>query len=216
MTSRRGFLTAALSVGAVAFVAPITKRAAFGQTLAPTPAQPAGPFYPITLPEERDADLARIAAAPPARGQIAHMLGVIRTTDGASCKGARVEIWQCDSNGRYHHPGDREGHEPDAGFQGYGALVTAADGGYGFRTIHPVPYTGRTPHIHVIVSGPGLRRLVTQAYVAGAPENANDGLFSRLSPEAQARLLVDFKPAPEIEPGALVGRFDIVVERSAK
>ena len=42
-----------------------------------------------------------------------------------------------------------------SGFQGYGQTVSAADGGYRFRTIRPVPYTGRTPHIHFAISGEG-------------------------------------------------------------
>lgn len=50
---------------------------------------------------------------------------------------ARVEIWQCDANGRYRHPGDRGGAPQDPNFQGYGELTTAADGAYRFRTIRP-------------------------------------------------------------------------------
>ncbi len=215
MISRRHFVAAGFSAGATAFVSPLLKGARADGRLAPTPAQPIGPFYPVALRAEHDNDLSRVAGASDAAGQIVHVLGTVRNTDGAPLVGARIEIWQCDAGGYYHHPDDRGGEAADPRFQGYGTMLTAADGAYRFRTIHPVPYTGRTPHIHVIVSGPGLRRLVTQLYVAGAPTNVHDGLFSRLDAHEQARLLVDFQPVPGIESNARVGRFDIVVEHGA-
>ena len=45
-----------------------------------------------------------------------------------------------------------------SGFQGFGHDVTDAEGAYSFRTIKPVPYSGRTPHIHVKVLVSGLVR----------------------------------------------------------
>ena len=214
MASRRRFLATGLFIGAAALVGPVGVRARAGQRLAPTPAQPTGPFYPVSLPAEHDADLVRVAGAPEAAGQIVHLLGTVRDVEGATISRARVEIWQCDANGRYHHPGDRGAATTDPGFQGFGVATTDSAGAYRFRTIQPVPYPGRTPHIHVMVSGAGIRRLVTQLYVVGAPDNARDGLFARLDPSAQARLLVGFEPASGLEPGALAGRFDIVVERA--
>ncbi len=182
--------------------------------LEPTPAQPAGPFYPASKPPELDADLVSVAGKPHALGQIALVSGRVLGTDGAPRAGALIEIWQCDFGGRYHHIDDEQEGLPDPGFQGYGAALTDAEGSYRFRTIQPVPYAGRTPHIHVMVSAVGIHRLVTQLYVVGAPSNARDGLFSRLAPDEQRRLLVDFQPAPGTEPGARAGHFDIVVEAS--
>jgi protocatechuate 3,4-dioxygenase, beta subunit len=79
-----------------------------------------------------------------------------------------VEIWQCDAVGHYRHPRDRsEGRDP--GVQGRGRVAMGPDGGYAFRTIRPVPYPGRTPHIHVVVMTPGRARMVTLFYVAGEP-----------------------------------------------
>jgi protocatechuate 3,4-dioxygenase beta subunit len=78
----------------------------------------------------------------------------------ATCCRARVEIWQCDVNGRYHFVDDNRAERPmDQDFQGYGQATTDATGGYGFRTIRPVPYPGRTPHIHFAVSAASLPRL---------------------------------------------------------
>jgi protocatechuate 3,4-dioxygenase beta subunit len=83
----------------------------------------------------------------------------------------------------------------------------------GFRTIRPVAYPGRAPHIHFAVSGPGMERLTTQMYVAGEVLNARDGILNRVrDPMARARLIVVLEPAAEVEPGALAGRFDIVLD----
>ena len=95
-------------------------------------------------------------------------------------------------------------------FQGFGRTLAGADGGYGFRTISPVPYPGRTPHIHFAVSVPGRPELVTQMYVAGEPGNERDGLYRRLG-ERQGTVTVRLDAANGIEPGALAGRFDIVL-----
>jgi len=90
--------------------------------------------------------------------------------------------------------------------------VSAADGGYRFRTIRPVAYPGRTPHIHVKVKAPGADTLTTQMYVAGEPGNARDMVLNQIrDPEARARVIVALEPAAGLEPGALRGRFDLVL-----
>jgi hypothetical protein len=68
---------------------------------------------------------------------------------------------------------DRADAPLDDNFQGYGQTVTDETGGYRFRTIRPVPYPGRTPHIHFAVSGAGLPPFVTRMYVAGPHPRAN-------------------------------------------
>ena len=120
--------------------------------------------------------------------------------DGRPVPGARIEIWQCDAFGVYHHPRDPRG-PADPNFQGFGATTAAADGGYRFRTIEPVPYPGRTPHIHFTLTGPGFERLTTQMYLAGQPLNERDGLYQRIAdPAARAAVTVALQPAPELEP----------------
>ncbi|MGE0714339.1 MAG: intradiol ring-cleavage dioxygenase [Alphaproteobacteria bacterium] len=177
-----------------------------------TPRQTEGPFYPVVLPVETDADLVRVAAADgPARGTVTHVAGRILDTGGRPLAGARVEIWQCDADGIYLHPGSGDQRRRDRGFQGFGATMTGADGTYRFRTIRPVPYSGRTPHIHFAVLPAGGPRFVTQMYVAGEPGNDRDVLLRRMDAAARARLEVPLTPAPGIEAGALAGRFDIVL-----
>jgi protocatechuate 3,4-dioxygenase, beta subunit len=210
---RRRILAAGAALAAVG--AAIRSRAA-AAALLPTPAQTRGPFYPLTLPLDSDNDLVRVAGqAASASGTVAHVAGHVLDLNGRPVPGARVEIWQCDANGRYHDPRDDNPAPEDAGFQGYGQTVTAADGGYRFRTIRPVPYPGRTAHIHFKISGPGFDGLVTQLYVAGEPRNASDGVLNGVDVTARERVIVPFLPAPEIETNALKAAFDIVLGDSS-
>jgi protocatechuate 3,4-dioxygenase beta subunit len=114
-------------------------------------------------------------------------------------------------SGRYRHPRDRQDGR-DAGFQGRGRVLAGADGSYAFRTIRPVAYPGRTPHIHVATAAPGAPPLVTQFYVAGEPLNDRDGLFNALrDPRQRDALLLRLERADRIEPGALLAERDIIL-----
>lgn len=126
-----------------------------------------------------------------------------------------MEIWQCDANGVYLHPRSSGAGRRDGGFQGYGQAISAADGAYRFRTIRPVAYPGRTPHIHFAISGADFEQLITQMYVAGEPQNERDGVLNRIDPAARASVIVALEPADAVEAGALQGQFDIVIDRSA-
>jgi protocatechuate 3,4-dioxygenase beta subunit len=208
--ARRRLLAAGLSVTALTSAGPALAA------LIATPRQTLGPFYPRQIPLDSDADLTRVAGHDGmAEGEPVHVFGRVLDLSGRPLEGARIEIWQCDAFGHYHHPGDRGGPR-DLGFQGYGRTVSGGDGGYRFRTIRPVPYPGRTPHIHFAVSAPGRTRLVTQMYLAGHPQNQRDGIFMGVrDPAARASLLVDFNAesaaALGVSDGAPAGRFDIVL-----
>ena len=185
--------------------------AAEATVLVPTPAQTRGPFYPLELPLDKDNDLVVVDGGGRAKGQTVHVFGRVLDTTARPVDGALVEIWQCDANGRYHHPWDRGGSAPDPNFQGYGRTTTGADGAYRFRTIRPVAYPGRTPHIHFAISAPGFRPLVTQMYVAGEPLNEHDGVLRRIrDPRARANVIVEFEPHAE-SGGEVAGNFDIVL-----
>ena len=146
-----------------------------------TPPQTEGPFYPRErdMPSDRDNDLVRIKGkVTDAGGEILHLHGDVRREDGSPVKGARVEIWQCDANGSYLHGGARSRSKPrDDAFQGFGFTVTDDAGNYDFRTIKPVAYPGRTPHIHAKVITPDGTELTTQFYVADDPQNQRDGIY---------------------------------------
>lgn len=179
--------------------------------LQPTPAQTAGPFYPVELPLDDDNDLTRVAGrAGVAQGRITDLGGRVLDVNGRPIAGVRVEIWQCDANGRYRHPRERGSAPPDPGFQGHGRTRTGADGRYRFRTIRPVPYPGRTPHIHMAVFSEWEEPFVTQIYVRGEPGNAGDVLYNRIPVERRGLVLAEF--APGGGPGAeFTAGFDVVL-----
>jgi protocatechuate 3,4-dioxygenase beta subunit len=161
-----------------------------------------------------DNDLVRVQGrAAEAMGQVTHVAGRVLNRRGEPVRGATLEIWQCDANGIYNHPRQPDLQRRDAAFQGYGRTLAAADGRYSFRTIRPVVYPGRTPHIHFKVHAPGAGRLTTQMYVAGERQNATDGLLNSIRDRtARESVIVRLDPADAIEPGALSGTFDIVLD----
>lgn len=178
--------------------------------LQPTPRQTEGPFYPVELPLDSDNDLLQVAGAGAAgRGTPLHLFGQVLAADGAAVPEARVEIWQCDAAGVYRHPRAPQGGI-DPNFQGFGQTTTDGEGRYRFRTIRPVAYPGRTPHIHVKVVAPDGGTLTTQMYVEGEALNARDGIYRSLG-EAAGLVTVALEPAGEIEAGALKGDFRIVL-----
>jgi protocatechuate 3,4-dioxygenase beta subunit len=159
-----------------------------------TTRQSAGPFYPEELPLDDDNDLTHVAGQEQkALGQITDLDGRILDQNGRPLGDLRIEIWQCDFNGRYRHPRDSGDHPVDPAFQGIGHTISDQLGRYRFRTIRPVPYPGRTPHIHVAVFPPGDEPFTSQLYVAGDPRNASDFLYQRV-PEAYRHLVTtEFK-----------------------
>ena len=206
--ARRQLLAAALAGTALAGV-PWRAEAQSAGRIA-TPRQTEGPFYPDRLPADDDNDLVSVKGQSGiARGEILLLAGTVTDLAGKPLGGARVEIWQCDAGGRYHHSRDSSGVAPDPNFQGWGQFVSAADGEYRFRTIRPVPYPGRTPHIHFKVSGKAIPVLVTQMYVEGEPGNARDGVFASLDARERAAVTVRLDKAPDGR--ALITRYEIVL-----
>jgi protocatechuate 3,4-dioxygenase beta subunit len=207
-SSRRMFLSG-LALGAAAF----TVRGAFAEELVRTPRQTEGPFYPNKLPLDTDNDLLIINdAITPAVGKITHLSGKILDAHGEPVRNALVEIWQVDNNGAYLHTRSGNRDKRDANFQGFGRFLTGSSGEYYFRTIKPVPYPGRTPHIHFKIKKGGKELLTTQCYVKGEPRNQRDGIFRDIR-DAKARnaVLVDFAPIKKSRVGELAARFDIVL-----
>ena len=193
--SRRRVLR--LSAGAVLIAAPAVWRSAVAQSrpLRPTPSQTEGPFYPLDIPDDHDADLLRHGELVTTRGTPATVDGSVVDLDGRAVRGAVVEIWQCDVDGVYNHPGDPRRHDP--AFQGFGRTTVDAGGAWRFRTLRPVPYGGRTPHIHVKVRLGARELLTTQLYVEGDPGNERDFLWRRLPDDQRALITVPFSASAD-------------------
>ena len=208
VSGRRVFLgTCALGLSAY------TVRGAFAQALTETPDQTEGPFYPDKLPLDTDNDLIVVNdAITPAVGTIAHFSGKILDIKGTPVRNALVEIWQCDNNGAYLHSGSSNGTKRDKNFQGFGRFLTSSTGEYYFRTIKPVPYPGRTPHIHVKVKQGRKDLLSTQCYIKGHPGNAKDGVLRGVrNPKDRDALMADFVAVKGSKIGEVSAKFDIIL-----
>jgi protocatechuate 3,4-dioxygenase beta subunit len=185
----------------------LSGRAAHADVLAPTPAQTEGPFYPVSFPADLDNDLVQVRGqAARAMGTVLHLTGRVLGRDGKPAPGALVEIWQSDSHGIYDHPRQSGRDKRDPAFQGYGRMMADASGSYSFRTLKPVAYPGRTPHIHFAVLEGGKRRVVSQMFIEGEPGNERDFIYRNLGREAR---LVTMKVSGDAK--GLAGSLDVVL-----
>lgn len=187
---------------------------AFAEALLATPYQTPGPFYPNHLPLDTDNDLLIVNdAITPAVGEVTHLSGRILDTSGQPLRNALVEIWQVDNNAAYIHTEDRNNKKRDTNFQGFGRFLTGSKGEYYFRTIKPVTYPGRTPHIHFGVKRKGLKDFTTQCYIKGEARNDKDGIFRRSTRNPKYRPLLEtpFVPIPNSKTGELSAKFDIIL-----
>ena len=186
---------------------------AFAEALTLTPKQTEGPFYPIDLPLDTDNDLIIVNdGLTPAVGEVTHLSGRVTDVNGAPIRNALVEIWQVDHHGVYLHKGSNDAAKRDSNFQGFGRFMTGSTGEYYFRTIKPVAYPGRTPHIHFAVKMKGREKWTTQCYIKGEKQNERDGVIRGIRDEkARSAVIVDFSPLPDVNTGELAARFDIVM-----
>ena len=209
LRARRGFLRAGIGLGAALFTTP----GLFAEELVRTPAQTEGPFYPNRLPLDTDNDLLIVNdGITPAVGDITHLSGRILDSRGEPIRNALVEIWQVDSLGAYLHTDSSNREGRDKNFQGFGRFLTGSTGEYYFRTIKPVPYPGRTPHIHFMVKTKGHDEFTTQCYVKGERGNEHDGILRNIrDPKQRENIIVDFAPIEKSRIGEMAAKFDIVL-----
>jgi protocatechuate 3,4-dioxygenase beta subunit len=211
--TRRQALKMACVAGGVAVAGGVR---AYGGARPQTAEQVMGPFYPVIKPLDRDADLTVVEGRHgSAMGQVVYLMGRVVDRHGKPVVNAHIEIWQANVFGRYDHPSDpNTGAALDPNFQGYAKQYTDDLGRYRFKTIKPGAYPAtpqwiRTPHIHFDVTGHN-DRLVTQLYFEGEALNATDEIFQSLGSDQQG-VLVELVPSPQIEPGSLLGQWDIVL-----
>ena len=189
------------------------KPGSLAEQLVQTPKQMEGPFYPVKLPLDTDNDLIIVNdSLTAAVGEITHLSGRILDSKGDPIRNVLVEIWQVDNAGAYLHEGTSNKEKRDRNFQGFGRFLTGSTGEYYFRTLKPVPYPGRTPHIHVALKMKGREKWTTQCYIKGHPGNEKDGIWKSVKDEKQRdAITVDFTPLKSSKIGELSARFDIVM-----
>jgi protocatechuate 3,4-dioxygenase, beta subunit len=198
-----GAVAASLGTGSMRLLAQ-DSRAAAGRTVLPSMTE--GPFYPPVRGRQRnpmandwDADLTRVTRGKEtltAQGEHLDLQLAVVDSQGRAIDDAEVEIWQCDVHAVYQHPDVRVNpQQMDAGFQGFGAGRSARDGQLRFRTIRPVPYPGRTPHIHVKLRHASFGEWTSQLFVANDPGNDRDGLWRRLPAAAREAVAMRLRPA---------------------
>ena len=148
----------------------------------------------------------------PAVGEITYLSGRILDSSGAPIRNATVEIWQCDHGGAYRHTGTDNANKKDENFQGFGRFITGSTGEYLFRTIKPVSYPGRCPHVHFALKMKGREKWTTQCYIKGHPGNEKDGIWRGIKDEKEREsVTVDFSPMQGSKAGELAATFDIVM-----
>jgi len=162
-----------------------------------------GPFYPPRAWREQwsdwDADLSRVqrdGRTLEARGELLGLELQVMDSNGRRVDGAEVEIWQCDALAAYRHPHVRlMAGQYDPGFQGFGASRSDRDGRLRFRSIKPVPYPGRTPHIHIKIRHATFGDVTSQLFIAGDLGNARDFLWRAVDEADRAMLEMQLQPA---------------------
>jgi hydroxyquinol 1,2-dioxygenase len=157
-------------------------NAAYGDA---TEATVFGPFFLDNSPAvEIGGDVAHGA-----KGMPCWVEGTVRDASGEPVPDARIEVWECDGDGLY------DVQYADDRIACRGHLTCADDGSYAFWALKPVPYpiphdgpvgglleaTGRSPmraaHLHLMVSAPGCRTLVTHVFLRGDEYLGSDAVF---------------------------------------
>ena len=215
--SRRQLLGIAIGAGGLALSGRLD--AVWAQGLKPTPGEILGPFYPVIKTVESGTDLTVIPGrSGRAAGQVMHVMGRVLNVQGEPIKGARVELWQANTHGRYTHPSDKNPAPLDPNFEGFAVQSTDGEGRYRFKTIKPGAYPTnmsnwvRPPHLHFEVTGK-INRLVTQMYFPGEPLNDKDLLLQNLRNNRDGAIARVLPPTADLEPESRIVVWEIVLDK---
>ncbi len=185
LLSRRTF--AGAGVAAAGLLAASGARAFQARPLTAESAM--GPFFPLDMPADSDADLTLLKGrSGRAAGQVIEIAGRVLDMHGNPIAGARIDLWQANAAGRYLHPSDVSKAPIDPNFQGFASIVSDAKGDWRIVTVKPGGYDSpighRPPHVHFDVRGK-MHRNVAQLYFAEeADGNAKDTLYKMLGAQA--------------------------------
>ena len=166
-----------LGMGRAAAAAPLTAES------------PMGPFFPLTVPSDSDADLTMLTGhSKRASGQVIEVTGRVFDQKGNPISGARLDLWQANAAGRYAHPADPATAPLDMDFQGYASIVSDSKGDWRIVTIMPGGYDSpighRPPHIHFDTRGKVHRNVAQLYFPENAEANARDLLYKGLEGQA--------------------------------
>jgi protocatechuate 3,4-dioxygenase beta subunit len=171
----------------------------------------------ILLPN--DMDLTAHGSGEPLGEKIV-VTGRVLDEDGKPVRNSLLEVWQCNSAGRYWHKRDQHAAPLDPNFYGWGKMLTDDDGRYRFVTIKPGPYpwgnhskAWRPAHIHFSMFGSVYaQRLVTQMYFPSDPLFDYDPIFQSIPDlAARQRLIARFSLEHTVGDQMLGYEFDIVL-----
>ena len=165
-----------------------------------TAESPMGPFFPLDVPSDSDADLTMLKGhSKRAAGQVIEVTGRVLDQRGNPISGARLDLWQANAAGRYDHPSDIATAPLDPDFQGFASIVSDAKGDWRIVTIMPGGYDSpighRPPHIHFDTRGKVHRNVAQLYFPENAEANARDLLYKGL--EAQAATSVALRDSAD-------------------
>jgi protocatechuate 3,4-dioxygenase, beta subunit len=154
-----------------------------------------GPFYPLAMPADHDADLTLLEGhGTRAAGQVIEVAGRVLDMRGNPIPGAEIVLWQANAAGRYVHPSDISTAPLDPNFHGVASLRADSKGEWRIVTIKPGGYDSpighRPPHIHFDVRGNRHRNIAQLYFPEEADGNASDMLYKTLGAEAATSVAV--------------------------
>ena len=160
-----------------------------------------GPYY---LP---DAPFRTEISTPDEPGMRIIIKGSVLETDcNTPLKDALIEVWQTDTEGRYYYL--------EEGYRLRGQMKSDKNGFYEFRSINPgrdrVGSGYRPAHIHIKVSHPGYRTLVTQLYFRNDPYLWPNDACGTGCKSNDPKRIIDLKPVNNRSPE---GTFIIIMDK---
>ena len=185
-------------IGLESLVDEITYKAATEVTNAPTSTAVLGPFWRANAPVRRMGE-SIVHGIPD--GDHTYMHGTVTDyVTGEPIEGAELDVWHTAPNGLYEQQDENQ-----VDFNLRGRFVTGKDGRYNLYclrpTSYPIPYDGpagkllqlldrhpmRPAHIHVIISAPNHRTVITQVFDRRDKHITDDAVFA-----VKESLIVDF------------------------
>jgi protocatechuate 3,4-dioxygenase beta subunit len=208
--NRRQMLELCISRGALLATAALSQSQllsawenAESQAHKPTPAEVLGPFFRKGAPDNHVLRAAGDAGFP------LKVIGKVTDTSGRLIEGAKVDLWHADHHGLYDTRGYR-----------YRTKISPDNqGNYTVDTVMPGHYADRpAQHIHYLISAPGHKTLITQAYFATDPyfEGNPDKNWKKRNIVGNKELVLPVRlyEGAGAEPAHAEITFDIILEKA--